>query len=97
MIDNFEAPVGLGDSENGFQHFLYSFWPVNVDGCFAAQQPERGNKARQTEEMVAMEVGNKYMVDLGKTCFCLAELHLSTLATVDQEMTLLHFQELRGR
>ena len=83
MIYKFKTFVCFGNSEDGFQHFLYAFWAINMQWCFPSKKPERGDKSGQPKTVVAMKVRNKNMVDLRKSRFRFAELNLRTFTTIN--------------
>src|SRR5690606_17740046 len=94
MIDYFKTSAGFRQSENGFQHFCNSFRAINMHRRFAPQQPERSDKPGQSETVIAMKMRNKNMIYFRKSAFRFSKLHLCSLATIDQKMPFLHFQQL---
>ena len=68
-----------------FQHRLQSSRGIDSQTSSSTQQSEGAEHAYQSKTMVAMQMGDEHGADFGKTQTGTAQLHLSALATVDQE------------
>ncbi len=52
---------------------------------FPAKQMQAGNKANKAKIMVAMQMGNKNIIDLLKPYTVFSELNLCSFSTIKQE------------
>ena len=68
-----------------------------VEVVCAPEQVHGKDQAHQSQVVVAMQMGNKYMADAVKIFLVAQQLHLSAFTAVDEEVPVLNFQELRGR
>jgi hypothetical protein len=57
-----------------------------MQGLCTAKQVHTGQKARKTQEMVAMQMAYKNMVNTLESDGELAQLHLGTFATINQKI-----------
>ena len=67
-----------------------------MDRCFPSHQVKSGKKTVQAENMVAVEMAYKNMIDLSEPDFTLPELHLCSFSTVDQKQTLMYIKHMSG-
>lgn len=61
----------------------------------AAKEVEGGNQANEAKAMVAVEMGDEYVVEARKLEAGLAESQLGAFGTVDQEELVAHIDHLR--
>ena len=63
----------------------------------ASQQAHAGQQTNQPEIMIAMQMGNKDIIDLAAADLVFGHLHLGTLAAVDQKDLIFHRDYLGRR
>lgn len=65
------------------EHRKIIFRGIKAEGVFPSHEVERGEQTIQTEDMVAMKMADKDVVDLSKSDSAFPELHLCSFAAVD--------------
>lgn len=71
------------------------FRGIDVHGGRAAQHAECGKQADEAKTMVAVEMGNKDMVQAGKLQARTSKLKLSTFAAINHEQLFAYVHHLR--
>jgi hypothetical protein len=70
---------------------------MQVQVVLTAQQAHAGDKTDKAEIVVAMQVGDKNMVDTATADAVFGHLHLGALAAIDQEQVLVEGHHLGCR
>ena len=70
---------------------------VDVQVLRSAKEAHTGEKADQPKVVVAVQMGNKDMVDLAAADLVFGHLHLGPFAAIDQKDVIFHGDDLCGR
>lgn len=78
--------------QNGFKAGISIYMEIG----FPVQQPVGTQKSEKSEDMVAMKMGNEYVVYFPKTQFVFSELDLGAFTAIHQEKPLMHIDSMSG-
>ena len=70
---------------------------MDVQVLRSAKEAHTGEKADQPKVVVAVQMGNKYMVDLAAADLVFGHLHLRTFTAIDQKDLIFHGNDLCSR
>ena len=76
------------------QHVAKGGRPVDMERRRTAEQSECGNHANETEAVIAMQMGDKHMAELGETGMTATQLHLRPLAAVNHHQLATNLDKL---
>ena len=77
--------------------FFQGFMGIDVEVFFSVEQVERREQAKEPVYMVAVQVADEDVVDAAKFNAVAPELHLCSLAAVDQEKPLIYVEYMSGQ
>ena len=96
MEFNVEVQSFAEEVQHALEHGAEVFRRMDVQRGCASQQPEGGNQADKSEAMVAVQVGDEHMVEMGELEVGTAHLQLRAFATVNHVEFFAHVEHLRG-
>jgi hypothetical protein len=94
MENQFETWRRLGISQLRGDDLVQAAMPIDMEIVGSSQQVHRKDQAHESEVMIAVKMADKNMVDAVEICLKAHELHLGTLAAVNEEMPVLNLYEL---